>query len=291
MKNAGVSGKHTASGRKPEYHPTSLRYLQPIVWAAICMGLSTSSISAATVGDNPYGAIVVRNAFGLKPPPNPADTIKTPEPVSADIKLQGITTILGRPQVLLSVKHPGQPGKPVSEESLVLNEGQRDGDIVAVKIDVAQGIVTLKNGAAPLTLNMKEDAEKPTPGAAMPTAIHPPGKAIPGVLPTIPVRPTIPAAHSGGVGLTAFGGSSAQNVSGFGSSPAAPTAVGNAPQFNIPERTLRSSAANRINASAPNSQFNNLSPEAQAVLIEAQRANLTPGGFDPLPKTVITPHR
>lgn len=39
-------------------------------------------------------------------------------------------------------------------------------------------------------------------------------------------------------------------------------------------------------ASAPQ---NNLSPEAQAILIEAQRPQTSSGGFDPLPKTGITP--
>jgi len=233
----------------------------------------------------PYEAIVSRNAFGLKPPPKPADSIKTPEPVSADIKLQGITTILGRPQVLLSVKHPGQPGKPVSEESLVLNEGQRDGDVVAVKIDVAQGIVMLKNGNASLTLSMKEDAEKPTPGAmpVVPGAVHPPGLArpvIPGVSPSAAGSTLRAPANSG---VTTFGGTETH--------AAVPT---------LPTRTLRTG---NVTPGLPNSlpglgnspagshayqpPNSNLSADEQMALIELQRASSqgSPAGslLPPLP--------
>ena len=224
MKNVANNGRSAAINFR--MGRDSLLIFRPVAWTVVCLGLSATSTPAATVEGNPYSAIVVRNAFGLKPLPNPADLIKTPEPVSADIKLQGITTILGRAQVLLSVKPPAQPGKAVSEQSLMLNEGQREGDVEVLSINAAQRTVSLKNGGTSLTLNMKDDAEKPVPGASIPTAVHPLGRGIPGVLPAIPGHPTVPAVGSAGGGTTTFGGSSAQNISAFGSTPTAGAAAG-----------------------------------------------------------------
>src|SRR5436190_18086206 len=80
---------------------------------------------------NPYQAIVERNVFSLKPPPPPPppeDPLKKNPPPT--IKLQGVQTILGRRQVLFKVpaKPPGQP----KEESFLMNEGERQGEIEVV---------------------------------------------------------------------------------------------------------------------------------------------------------------
>jgi len=236
---------------------------------------------------NPYSAIVERNSFGLKPPPNPADLIKPPPPVVADIKLQGITTILGRKQVLMKVKVPAKPPEPARDQSLVMGEGQREGEVEVLEINPADQSVKVKNGDAVLALNMNDHGEKPTPGASAPTAGAagvsvpniPQNSAIGGVpSSTVGYRPNAPGNPMGSVP------SQNQNVSGFGGSTTA-----NGAQNSFPTRPIRSN--NPPGTSNPQSaaEYQNYSPEAQAILIEAQRAQIAPGGFDPLPKTSITP--
>src|SRR4051794_11606904 len=96
----------------------------------VCLlsALALSMGAKALISDQPnaaYHNIVDRNAFGLKPPPDPKTL--TP-PVIVDplpkITLTGITTILGRKIVFLTVasKKSGVP-----PEALMLMEGQGQG--------------------------------------------------------------------------------------------------------------------------------------------------------------------
>jgi len=256
--------------------------------------LLAGKASAVTTGLNPYTGIVERNSFGLRPPVNPADLVKPPPPVFADIKLQGITTILGRKQVLMKIRVPAKPPEPAFDQSLVLIEGQREGEVEVLEINPAEGTVKVNNGGTILPLNMKDHGEKPTPGAAIPatsTAIP----RLPGVpAPAPPAASVLPApsVNSGG-GVDMLGATTAQTVSGFGSTGGGTAATANSAQKTIPTRTLRTSptaGAGRATAS-PANEFQNISPEAQAILIEAQRTQIQPGGFDPLPKTAITPRQ
>jgi hypothetical protein len=135
--------------------------------------------------DNPYQAIVGRNVFSLKPPPpppNPEDLIKKEPPPK--IKLQGLNTILGRRQVLFKVpaKPPGQP----KEESFVMNEGERQGEIEVLEINMQVESVRFRNHGQEQLLNMKDDADKPVVAALPP---GPPPGAIPGALPGVPPPP------------------------------------------------------------------------------------------------------
>lgn len=181
----------------------------------ICLLGSKATAISSTAG--PYSAIVVRNSFGLKPPSPTADTVKPPPPISAEIKLQGITTILGRKQVLMKIKMPAKPPEPAKDEAVVLSEGQRKFDVEVLEINPTEGKVRLKNAGTILALNMKDDAERPAPGAAAPrpTAGHP---GTP--------HPTMPGAPVGG--------------DASAPPPAVETFGGNK---TIPTRTLRSGNA------------------------------------------------
>src|SRR6266487_6379792 len=153
---------------------------------------------------NPYQAIVGRNVFSLKPPPPPPppeDPLKKNPPPT--IKLQGVQTILGRRQVLFKVpaKPPGQP----KEESFLMNEGERQGEIEVVQIDMQTEAVKFNNHGQEQLLNMKDDADKPAIGAVPPPPGLPPG-ALPGALPGVPppaaaFNPSVPGA------ITTIGGS------------------------------------------------------------------------------------
>jgi hypothetical protein len=94
---------------------------------AVCLAIKlvlTTSTHAEDVASpqNPYAPIVVRNVFGLNPPPPPK------------ITSNGIMSIFGQLQVLFKVADP-RPGLPVKDEFYTLSEGERQDDIEVTHID------------------------------------------------------------------------------------------------------------------------------------------------------------
>src|SRR5829696_571497 len=73
--------------------------------ALLVVGFSLTAF--AELKDNPYQVIIDRNPFGLRPiPPPPVAVVDTnpPAPPPPDIKLTGITTLLGEPRVMLQIE-------------------------------------------------------------------------------------------------------------------------------------------------------------------------------------------
>lgn len=154
--------------------------LQTTLLSAILL----SAVTAPALTDgNPYTAIVGRNTFALKPPAAIAGPLVPPPAPPPNISLQGISTILGRAQALLKVKIAPKPPEPAKEQSLVMDVGQREGDVEVLSIDPASGTVNLSNQGSPLTLNIK-DADKPIAGPAI-TSVQPMAN-LPGIAPSLP---------------------------------------------------------------------------------------------------------
>ena len=124
--------------------------------------------------ENPYRSIVARNPFSLLPPDPPAKA-EEPKPPT-NVKLTGITTMLGSKRALLLVQETGPGAKP--EKSVILREGQREGDIEVLEIDEKAGAVTLKNGGILTTLNFEKDGMKAAP--LPPPLPVPPGNPLAG---------------------------------------------------------------------------------------------------------------
>lgn len=166
----------------------------------LCFWLVEIAASAVTV--NPYEAIVGRNVFGLKPPPPTTNAAPPVVPAAITIKLQGISTILDRRQVLLKVKTAARPPEPAKEKSYLWSEGQGEGDIEVLEIDAVAGVVRIKNQDLTQSLTMKDDAERPAVGAALPSPATPNPQA--SGLPGIPAPPpgAAPAPNPGGVSPT-----------------------------------------------------------------------------------------
>lgn len=151
----------------------SLAFL--IIGMAMCFALSEQ---------DRYGAIVKRNAFGLrepeppKPPPEPPPSIK--------VNLTGITTILSSKRVFLMVSEQGKPA-----ETKMLREGERDGQLEVVSIDEVKGAVTVKICDKEMVLTFEKDGIKPptTPAGGAPP--------VPGA-PGVPSMPT-PGKPAGGI--------------------------------------------------------------------------------------------
>ena len=89
----------------------------------------------------PYAPIIERNAFGLlpivTPPPEP------PAKPLPKVLPDGITTVLGRPEVLFKVEDP--ENKQTKPESYILCEGEMQDDVKVVRIDVIDRVVTFEN--------------------------------------------------------------------------------------------------------------------------------------------------
>ncbi len=122
----------------------------------LVLGANTYA-ATATTKENPYAkAIVGRNAFSLNAAPLPT-IVDPPRPPPPRITLQGVTTILGRRQVLFKTQMPAKPGEPAREMSCVLSEGERQGGIEVVAIDEKAGTVRFNNHDILQTLNLKDD--------------------------------------------------------------------------------------------------------------------------------------
>jgi hypothetical protein len=122
---------------------------------------------------NPYAPVVVRNIFGLNPPP-----LVDPNAISAEppvkITPNGIMTIFGQLQVLFKVA-----GKPPGQDGYILTEGQRQDDIEVTKIDEKAGIVTFNNHgivqALPLVPATPGASAAPASSFGIPSPVGNPG--------------------------------------------------------------------------------------------------------------------
>jgi len=162
--------------------------------------LAGTQMGTAISADNPYlDTITNRNLFSLKPPPDPASLIPVVQPPPLpDVKLAGITTLMGNPRAILRTQRPAKPPDPAKEVSLFLSPGGSAEDGVQVlEIDVARGLVKISNRGTPQTLDITKDA--PKAGAAPPPAAS--GLPVPpprpgGVIPVPPPAPAVPAVTS-----------------------------------------------------------------------------------------------
>lgn len=249
--------------------------------ASVLLTVACVDVRADTKA-NPYGSIVDRNPFGLKPPPPPdPDAGKPPPPPPAPlatVELTGITSILSSKRALLEIV-PG-PGKPMLKP--ILAEGERIESVEVVSINVEKNEVVLKNGNTTTNLTFKVAKA----GAATP----PPAGAVPGAIPAAAAvpQPTQPSYNQNA------GGRNNVMMAG-GSNPATPTAGtpgygagaagANAPTLSggtTADGGFRSIPSRKIlsNPGAPQ-----MSAEEQTIAIEQNRRanpNL------PLPPTALT---
>jgi len=139
-----------------------------------------------------YQGITKRNVFGLVPPQ--IQIVEPPPPQIPKLTLTGITTILGNKRALMMEAEPGgKPGQPVQEVSLILTEGQREGNVEVLLIDEHAGSVKVNNSGTIMTLTFEKD------GPRMPPAQPPqPGNGIVPLLPN-PVNRFFPHGHTNGM--------------------------------------------------------------------------------------------
>src|ERR1051325_7412793 len=128
---------------------------------------SAGRVCAIGETENPYHAIVDRNVFDLKAPPPPITNPPTAPPLPpANVKLTGMSTILGKPFALFKVQEPNQPGKPPNkEEDYMLRAGERKGTLELMEINYAEKKVKISLDGAVSTIGFAKIDLPSGPGA------------------------------------------------------------------------------------------------------------------------------
>lgn len=233
-----------------------------ILW---CMAAENSSLA-----DNPYATIVDRNIFSLVPIPLPAPPESKPIEPPAKITPNGIMSIFGQLQALFKVATPTKPGQPAQDKSYTLSVGERQDDIEVTRIDEVARIITFNNHGVMQELSLT-NAIVTTPAAPVG------GSGAPTGAPGFVRPPNLP-----GGPINRFGGRFGQ-----GNNLSNPYS-GNNPSASSPSNFAGNTGRNI----GQQSEAENLSPEAQVIAIEAQRAQFQQQGNPAaaiLPPTAITP--
>lgn len=272
--------------------------------ALSCMAgglLLCSGAGAGAVSSNPYESITERNVFDLHAAPPPPDVNENKPQPALKVFLTGITTILGNKRALLKTPAPaGKPGEgPKGEQSYILTEGQREGEIEVLQIDEKAGTVKIDNGGTIVVLNFDKDGQKPSvgmpaPAPGVPSPMVPPPTGFNGGvvnpahqaggfnLPTRPLR-----AQPAGVNPS---GGSYPGGGGYPSGAGYP--VNGGIGGGVPNAFMNygggSAAQAQVQAA---SQAPAISPEQQIIQMEALReVNKNNPNFPPLPPTPLNPN-
>lgn len=126
--------------------------------------VDTGASTGAAASRNPYQEIAARNIFGLRPP-QPVHVEPPPAPPIPKIVLTGITTFFGEKRALLRVQVPAQPRQPAKEESYILSEGQRDGQVEVLKINERTAHVTVEISGQVAEITFEKSPPPPSPPA------------------------------------------------------------------------------------------------------------------------------
>ena len=221
--------------------------------------VAAAHAEVAPLADNPYAAIVSRNAFGLVPIPTNPPVDPTPKVAPPKITPNGIMDIFGNLQALFKAPLPAKPGQPPHDESYVLSVGESQDDIEVTKIDKVAGTITFNNHGEvqelPLVTGVATSSAAPAGGggaaAGGPMGGRPTGGGGPG-------NAGMPFPAAGGAANN-YNPNPPQGNAGAAGNPMS----GGGPSFGAAQ-----------NGAVPNSNSQSqepLSPENQILLLEAQR--------------------
>ncbi len=251
-----------------------------------CAGLLCLLVAFAA-GASPYSVVAERNIFGLKDPPPPPSTEPEPEP-PPNLKLTGITTIMGVPRALMKVQVPAKPPQPAKDESYIMVAGgpaQAGVEVLEINdsMDLKDVKVKVRQAGKEFWLTLEKSAAP----KAGPVAAAPPGANPAQVAAAQAAAQKLAAARasaSGGVpppGLpgTAIPARPVRTAEAGG--PGAPGAAGTGLQAAAPQVNRTHVARNY-----------GLTREEQVILIEANREmtieDVALGNMPPLPPTELT---
>ena len=121
---------------------------------SVCSTLLFASVVAyAETASDRFSAITGRNVFRLNPPKLQTGEV-VPPPNRPQITLQGITTILGRMQALLTIQ-PRTKSAESLQTSCILAQGDNRLDVVVLEINAELGTVRVNNLGSEQILALK----------------------------------------------------------------------------------------------------------------------------------------
>ncbi|MCL4180832.1 MAG: hypothetical protein KJ072_24180 [Verrucomicrobia bacterium] len=232
------------------------------------LGLAVGSQAEVRLpADSPFQVILVRNPFGLRPPPTNVVVVPTSAPpVQVNVNLSGITYVGGKKRAWMVIP---AGGTRTNTTTFSMGEGDPEFEGVRVeRIDVDQGTVQILKNGTPTTLDFQNN------GLAYsgPVTVNVPGAARPGRIPA-PGQPrtAVPVPNPGAVRTAAPGvnPSAAVNV------PGGATGLANNPQV-IPARAIRT---------APQEAPEPVDPAMQIIRMKAEEMRARSEGvvYPPLP--------
>jgi hypothetical protein len=264
---------------------------KPKLLTGLLLCLSTTFATQALVPSQPndhYQTIPNRNLFALKPPIQEPYT--APPPQLQKILLTGITTILGDKRALMKTVPAGaKPGEPAREQSLILSEGQGEGDVQVLSIDAEAGSVKVNNAGTVMTLTFEKDGAKlptmpPIPTNSPGIPVYGSGIGIPGAIPAMGLASNSPPGTVGDPRLRGFprrnlrmplpsGGVSPPSSAGSLSAPGGTGSI-------TPPASAVASPTPDLSLPA------DLTPEEQAIILEMKKqANQADSTSSQLPPT------
>jgi hypothetical protein len=117
-----------------------------------------AGVLTADVAATPYKGIAARNVFALITPPMraPDPVVVKPAPPVADVTLNGIVAGFGMPtRAWIKMRASGSSGRgSMGEESFMLAEGQRAGDVTVLGINERSGVVKVMNSGLEQLLSL-----------------------------------------------------------------------------------------------------------------------------------------
>jgi hypothetical protein len=166
-------------------------------------------------------------------------------------------TIFGTPQVLFNADVPPRPPAPATQKSYILSEGQSEDDIEVVHIDEKNGVVTFNNHGVVQEIPLVKAPPITTPTPVVMNSGYPTPTGAPGGFRG--------AGGPGGGNFVRFGGGAGQNRS-----------IGSA-GGNLGNNSGNNPGAS-FGSTGGGSTQPQLSPEAQTLLIAAQKAQAKQNG-------------
>ena len=248
--------------------------------------LAAETFAAINPGtsDNPYGAITLRNVFDLRQIP-----IQTPPPPTNEpppnVDLIAMTSILKERLAVFAIHEKGKPA-PLN---ITMKEGERQGALEVVKIDMASKTARVKIDDKPTELELVE----PKGAAAAPTSagIAPALGANAGRVGFVPQPGAMaPPMAGGGLPANTYAVPSVTPMANLGVNPAVNPAISPYAAAN-PAAVANPGAANPLGVSSAQTRQvrtePTLTPQQQMLLMEAQRQQLLQAG-SPVAKLLPT---
>jgi len=230
---------------------------------ALLGGMCQFASASESASSSRYDLIPRRNVFKLKEPPQPEPVAPTNPPL-AKVNLVGISS-MNRKLAFLKLAGASKPGNASVEQSLMLGEGQRDGDIEVLEINERAGLVRIKQGAETLDLSFEKDGLKSNPPANVVNQTMPAENPSTGPGPTPPPQMPNPAASPPPLPVAPQ-----QNYLGKRKLPTRNLNVTPPPLPTIPQPLVPSTPAAQ-------GQPNQLSPDEQEQLLnEVERLKTSP---------------